>query len=79
MTEPMEVVYCPPCFGSGTQRKRDMIGTIRFETCKRCHGKGDIWAERHSGLWRIGKRITFRGSSPGIRKGRHPDASSIRR
>lgn len=69
MTEPKESVRCPPCFGSGSLRKRSPIGVVTLgDICKRCHGAGRIWAERYSALWRIGRRIAFAGDSPGISK-----------
>ncbi len=67
--QPKESVRCPPCFGSGILRKRDMIGVVSIgASCKRCHGSGRIMAERGSALWRIGRRIAFAGDSPGISK-----------
>lgn len=69
MTEPKESVRCPPCFGAGFLRKRNPIGIVTYgDPCERCHGVGRIWAERGSALWRIGRRISFSGDSPGITK-----------
>ncbi len=78
MTEPKESVRCPPCFGSGTTRKRNAIGVVTYgDLCKRCSGYGKIWAERGSALWRIGRRIAFNGDSPGITKfNKHKDLRS---
>jgi len=60
--------YCIYCFGSGTQRTRNQIGTITLRYCERCKGTGTRFMSLNSGEHRISKNITFRGDSPGIRK-----------
>ena len=59
---------CITCYGSGTMRRRNMIGTVSLDPCKRCKGSGRVLLKEGSGEHRISNKLAFTGDSPGIRK-----------
>ncbi len=60
--------FCYKCYGTGTMRKRDIIGTVRFVGCAHCKNTGRVWVKDGSGAHKIGRQIVP-GLGPGIRKG----------
>ena len=52
-----ENVWCVTCRGTGQYRRRDQIGKVTIQNCKRCAGKGRISVERGSPEWVAGKDI----------------------
>ena len=59
---------CIYCKGSGGIRKRDMIGVVTIESCKRCKGVGRKWMKAGSGEHRISQQLAFAGDWDGITK-----------
>ena len=45
--------HCIDCFGTGTLKERDMIGTFRLKPCPSCSGLGGIVMKEGSGEHRI--------------------------
>lgn len=60
--------YCMYCYGSGSVRKRNQIGMVTLEMCKRCNGIGRRFMKEGSGEHRISSHIAYAGNFPGIRK-----------
>ena len=58
--------HCYKCYGSGSIRKRNMIGLISFIQCKHCKGWGKVMVQHGSGEWKLGQKIGAVGQSPGI-------------
>ena len=66
---PTVSAHCVKCYGSGTVRKRNMIGMISYINCKHCNGLGRRHVEWGSGEHRIAASIGALGFGPGIRSG----------
>ena len=48
---------CIDCYGTGSKKEKDMIGTVRMVRCQKCYGRGATPMKYGSGEHRVAANV----------------------